>query len=381
MKNLLIACICTAAALSLSGCTAGDIIDRFRSFGETEVQEPQPDSPRVYMDEVHGILKDFSGSQLTMTDEDNTYIFDISQAALECEGGMITGDEISVIYEGQLEGTDTSTVKALKVVDEYHKKVQLEEKTTYGQVQNLTPNSITLKSRTGKTATYPVTGAEQYYQNGIRAGAWVYLHYKGSFGETDGSNSTVLNASHLKVLSVSDIDPLVVPAPTPTPTPAPTPEPEKDREQQLKAVIRNINLNSLQVSPEGTDVVLNLDISKIPCHFSGGPAVGSGVSVSYTGEFNGRTLEGITVTAVTGDVPEELSLRNLSYTVSGEITGSTSNTITVLTTDGVSLTFHTDEADNTSTGGLLTGSSVKITYNPADSRDSNIYNSLKIEDA
>ena len=109
--------------------------------------------------------------------------------------------------------------------------------------------------------------------------------------------------------------------------------------------------------------------------------MGSVVSVSYTGEFNGRTLEGITVTAVTGDVPEELSLRNLSYTVSGEITGSTSNTITVLTTDGVSLTFHTDEADNTSTGGLLTGSSVKITYNPADSRDSNIYNSLKIEDA
>ena len=49
MKNLLIACICTAAALSLSACTAGDIIDRFRSFGETEVQEPQPDSPRVYM--------------------------------------------------------------------------------------------------------------------------------------------------------------------------------------------------------------------------------------------------------------------------------------------------------------------------------------------
>ena len=68
-------------------------MDRFRSFGETEVQDPQPDSPRVYMDEVHGILKDFSGSQLTMTDEDNTYIFDISQAALECEGGMITGDE------------------------------------------------------------------------------------------------------------------------------------------------------------------------------------------------------------------------------------------------------------------------------------------------
>lgn len=43
---------------------------------------------------------------------------------------MITGDEISVIYEGQLSNTDTSTVKALKVVDEFHKKNKLKNHTT-----------------------------------------------------------------------------------------------------------------------------------------------------------------------------------------------------------------------------------------------------------
>lgn len=36
---------------------------------------------------------------------------------------MITGDEISVIYEGQLSNKDTSTVKALKVVDDFHKSI------------------------------------------------------------------------------------------------------------------------------------------------------------------------------------------------------------------------------------------------------------------
>ena len=45
---------------------------------------------------------------------------------------MITGDEISVIYEGQLSNTDTSTVKALKVVDEFHKKNKLKNHTTRG---------------------------------------------------------------------------------------------------------------------------------------------------------------------------------------------------------------------------------------------------------
>lgn len=381
MKRLFIACICTVFAASLSGCAPGDVIDRFVSKEDSEAQVPSPDRQRVYMDEIHGVLKDFTGNQLTLASGEDIYVFDVSQAELECEGGMITGDEISVIYEGRLEGTDTGTVRPLKVVDEYHNKVQLEEKTTHGQLQDLTLNSITLKSRTGKTATYPVTGTEQYYQNGIRAGAMVYLHYKGNFGESETADSNVLNASHLKILSASDIDPLEVPSPTPTPTPAPTPVPEEEKENRFTAVIRNISLNTLQVVPENSDTVLNLNVSSVPCYFSGGISAGSSVTVTYTGKFNGRTTEGITVIGVTGDIPEDLSPRDISYTVSGEITGSTANTITLLTADGVSLTFRTDEADNTSTGGLLTGSSVKITYNPADSRNSNIYNGLKIEDA
>ncbi len=59
---------------------------------------------------------------MTMENQEQTYVFDLSEATLECEDGMITGDEISVIYEGQLSNKDTSTVKALKVVDDFHKK-------------------------------------------------------------------------------------------------------------------------------------------------------------------------------------------------------------------------------------------------------------------
>lgn len=378
-KNLFISCIFITLTAALAGCSPSDAVQNILSPEDTSVQTPEPDSQRVYMDEIHGVLKDFDGSRLTLFDDPDTYTFDISQATLECEGGMITGDEISVIYEGQLTGTDTTTVHALKVVDEYHKKVQLEDRTTYGQVQNLTVNSITLKSRTGRIATYPITGTEQYYQNGIKSGSWVYLHYKGSFGESESDDPSLLNASHLKVLSVSDVDPLKVPSPTPTPVP--TEGQETEKENKLRAVIQNIQVNTLKVSPENSDVVLNLNLSSIPCYFSGGTAPGSRVTISYTGKFNGNTLEGMTVLGVTGEIPENLSAREISYTITGEITGSTANTITLLTNDGVSLTCNTEEADNTSTGGLLTGSSVKITFNPADSRESNIYTCLKIEDA
>ena len=52
---------------------------------------------------------------------------------------------------------------------------------TYGQVQGLTENTITLKSKSGKTATYPVTGTEQYYQNGLRPGGWDLSSLQGRF--------------------------------------------------------------------------------------------------------------------------------------------------------------------------------------------------------
>ena len=379
MKKLRIVCTFLSCAVLLTGCSPGAVLERFTSAGDPAVQEPVPDSTRVYMDEIHGTLEDFDGNRITLLNDQSTYVFDVSNATLECEGGMITGDEISVIYQGQLNSTDTSTVQALKVVDEYHKKIQLEEKTTYGQVQNLTANSITLKSRTGRVAAYPITGTEQYYQNGIRSGSWVYLHYKGSFGQSESDDPMVLNASHLKVLSVSDIDPLAVPSPTPTP--APKEGETAVQEKKFQAVIQNIRLNTLQVTVSNSNTVLNLNLSGIPCYFSGGAAPGSGVTVVYTGDFNGQSLEGITLLGVTGDIPEKLSEREIGFSVTGEITASTANTVTLLTNDGVRVTCRTDGADNTSTGGLLTGSSVKITFDPAASRESNIYTCLKIEDA
>ena len=382
MKNFTKLLLGSLVLFSLSGCTAGDMITSYTSTSdqsETTLQNTSgTPKQRVYMDEIKGTLKDFTGATLTMESQEQTYVFNLSEATLECEDGMITGDEISVIYEGQLSNKDTSTVKALKVVDDFHKKNQLEVRKAYGEVQSLTPNTITIKNKKGKTATYPITGTEQYYQGGIKAGNWVYLHYKGDFGPASADDPNVLDGSQMKIYSVSDIDPLNVPAPTPTP--APQEGVEIKPENKLRAVIQNIQTNILQVSPENTSNILNLDMSAIPCYFSGGIESGAHVNVIYTGDFNGTTLDGLTILGITGVIPENLSQSTPGFTISGEITASTANTITLLTSDGVRITCNTESASNESTGGLLTGSSVKVTFNPADSRQTNIYTALKIED-
>ena len=245
MKNFTKLLLGSLVLFSLSGCTAGDMITSYTSISdqsETTLQNTsETPKQRVYMDEIKGTLKDFTGATLTMESQEQTYVFDLSEATLECEDGMITGDEISVIYEGQLSNKDTSTVKALKVVDDFHKKHQLEVRKAYGEVQSLTPNTITIKNKKGKTATYPITGTEQYYQNGIRTGVWVYIHFKGKFASSQDTQSSSLNASHLKVLSISDIDPLTLPDPTPTPDPAQVSADDSAKEQQIHAEIQNIS--------------------------------------------------------------------------------------------------------------------------------------------
>jgi hypothetical protein len=379
MKKKAFVLIGLGLMLFLEGCSPGDFVDLYLSEKETESTEDITPRTRVYMDEIRGILQDFDGVTLTMESNEEAYVFDVSQATLECQEGMITGDEISVIYEGQLSDTDTSTVKALKVVDEFHKKVTLEDQVVHGTIQNLTANTITLQSDDNHISTYPITGTEQYYQSGVQTGTPVYLHYKGKYQESE--DGSVQNASHLKVLSISDQEPFVAPVPTPTPAPSEETSSSTVQEKQFRATIQDLQLNLLRVMPDGGDTALSIDISALPCYFCGGAAPGSWVTVSYTGEFTGNSLTDISLLSVIGDNPEGINERYMNFAVTGTIIGSTSNTITLQTSDGALVTCNIENADNLSTGGLLTGCGVKVTFNPAASRTSNIYTALKIEDA
>ena len=224
------------------------------------------------------------------------------------------------------------------------KKNKLKKRTAHGQVISLTSNTITIKSKKGKTATYPITGTKQYYQNGIKAGDWVYLTFKGKFPDTSNDSSVSLNASHLKVLSISDLKDLEIPDPTPTPDPklTQTPEQIENKEKQLLATVQGVNLNILRILPAGSDTSFNLDMSAIPAYFKGGIAPGSHVNVTYIGDLETTSLEEVRIIAVTGEDPDTINDKHISFTVTGTIIGSTANTITVQTDDGAIDTFRTE---------------------------------------
>ena len=398
MKKLSAICMIFGFALFAGGCSTSDLSDHAASLKTSIAQAgadlKQPDSEtdqadpassdstyeKVHIDELTGTLTDFDGTNITINHSGQSYVFDVSQAALECKYGVVLSDSVSVIYEGELTGTDTSAVRSLKVVDEYQKEHPLENRTLTGKVKHMTVNTLTIVTKKGNTVLIPTTGVEQYYKKGIKPGRWVYIHFRGKFTPHSQTGSKSYNGSLLKIISISDTEPLKVPAATPTPAPS-TEKKKIKKEQRLRAKVLNVNATTIALQPQNSDVRLQIPITAVPVYFKGGFAPGSYANIIYTGKFNGSSLKGMHIKAVTGEYPEKITESHITSTVTGTILGTTANTVTIQTYDGAKIICNRENVPDTSTCGLTAGSDITVTINPAKSRTSNIYTCLKIEDA
>lgn len=384
MKKLSAACIIFGISLFAGGCSNDRIDDHIISLqdkisdasasAEQETQDSSQED-RVYMDEISGSLQNFDGSHLTISSNGETYTFDVSQTRLECKYGIVLSDNVSIIYKGQLSGTDITTISPIKVTDQYHNETPLEDRTLKGKVKRLSSNALVIVTEKGNTVTFPVTGVKQYYKKGIKAGRWVYVHFRGKFISSSQVDDKQYDGSFTKVISVSDVDPLKVPDPTPTPSP----EPQK-KEQKLRARLVSVSTNTITVIPQTSDTELIIPVSSVPVYFKGGMAPGSYVNIIYTGTFDGESTSSMKIRGVTGEDPDTLSVRNISSTVTGTILGTTANTVLIQTYDGVKILCDRENAQDLSGSGMQEGADLLVTFNPAKSRTSNIYSCIKFED-
>lgn len=386
MKKLSAACMILGLSLFVGGCSNDQIDDHIISLQDkiSDATSSDPTSreasdssleERVYMDEITGTLQNFDGTNMTISSDGETYVFDVSRTRLECKYGVVFSDQVSVIYQGQLSGTDISTISPIKVTDKYHNETPLENRTLKGKVKKLTSNALVIVTEKGNTVTFPVTGVRQYYKKGIKAGRWVYVHFRGKFINETIVGDKQYDGSFTKVISVSDTDPLKVPAATPTPSPAP-----KKKEQHLRAKIVSVSTSTMTVVPQTTGSELTVPLTSVPVYFKGGMAPSSYVNIIYTGKFNGESTNGMKIRGITGEDPDTLSIRNISSTVTGTILGTTANTVLIQTYDGVKILCSRENVQDLSTSGMEEGADLRVTFNPAKSRTSNIYTCIKFED-
>ncbi len=386
MKKLSAACMILGLSLFVGGCSNDQIDDHIISLQDkiSDATSSDPTSreasdssleERVYMDEITGTLQNFDGTNMTISSDGETYVFDVSRTRLECKYGVVFSDQVSVIYQGQLSGIDISTISPIKVTDKYHNETPLENRTLKGKVKKLTSNALVIVTEKGNTVTFPATGVRQYYKKGIKAGRWVYVHFRGKFINETIVGDKQYDGSFTKVVSVSDTDPLKVPAATPTPSPAP-----KKKEQHLRAKIVSVSTSTMTVVPQTTGSELTVPLTSVPVYFKGGMAPGSYVNIIYTGKFNGESTNGMKIRGITGEDPDTLSIRNISSTVTGTILGTTANTVLIQTYDGVKILCSRENVQDLSTSGMEEGADLRVTFNPAKSRTSNIYTCIKFED-
>ena len=97
MKKLSAALLCTTLLFAVSGCISPETSDGPVSSDKPEIQADASQNPRVYMDEIRGTVKDFTGSRLTLCQKSDTYSYDISQAELACKEGQLAGADVCVI--------------------------------------------------------------------------------------------------------------------------------------------------------------------------------------------------------------------------------------------------------------------------------------------
>ena len=133
-------------SLFVGGCSNDQIDDHIISLQDkiSDATSSDPTSQEasgffpgrtVYMDEITGTLQNFDGTNMTISSDGETYVFDVSRTRLECKYGVVFSDQVSVIYQGQLSGTDISTISPIKVTDKYHNETPLENRTLKGKVK------------------------------------------------------------------------------------------------------------------------------------------------------------------------------------------------------------------------------------------------------
>lgn len=105
MKKFLLVLL-TASALSLTGCQKNN---------STEAEEAELDAVSSSLD---GTLVKYTGTEITIETSDGKELsFDnCEKAQLDLENGIIPGNEVTLMYVGAIDDTDTSKVKVRKII-------------------------------------------------------------------------------------------------------------------------------------------------------------------------------------------------------------------------------------------------------------------------
>lgn len=127
------------------------------------------------------------------TEDGKDLIFGKEDAETDLENGLVIGNSVIIEYTGEIDGTNASEAKVLKISDH-----AAESMTITGEVLDGSMTTIMIKTEDGKELMFDTVDAETDYKDGLLIGNSVAIEYTGEINGTDVSGATVLKISDYK---------------------------------------------------------------------------------------------------------------------------------------------------------------------------------------
>ncbi len=391
------------------------------------------------LNELTGTIKSFTGGYLYLQPDDNmdTLEFNLSEAELDCENGILSGDHVSVFYEGEVKGWDTSKVQVRRITDKVDKE-EMELESLVGTVVDVTTNTLSIRKEDRDTISFITTGANFQCSNGLEFGNWVNITY---LGKIQGNN-----AKNVKVISVTDTDEAIteklseitlnplkrtvyaatdvrvhedycadspvmatIPEGTALDLTAGTgfgwvqiqfrgvdgyvyeeyltetgqdkssraiPEPEWDQEEkEMTADLLAVDGDMITVESEG-DKRYEFSCVGAEISMKYGLLEGSEIVLKYWGQAS-MDAETSSLQSIADVDPKVVNEKTGGFSVTGTVMASGTNAMTIMSDDGAQITFTTEEINQEEVSMPKEGAYVAVVVKPSST--SNVYKALSIE--
>ncbi len=374
--------------------------------------------------EAVGSLVDITMNTITIRQNDGTELtFNSNNCEHDFKNGIREGNWVVITYIGEIQGTDTQNIAVIKITDDDEnavKKAKKEMKITTADETVYATAGVHIRESysTDSKVVGSLAKGDSIKRTGICANGWSRVSYKDAdayvYGDyltttkpkadapaakTDGSDpktpqkgdeaapvksqpaESEPEESEPEESEPEDSEPAESEPEKSEPEDSEPAEsepedsqPEESQPQEKKqatGTVEDASMNTLTVQVDGQNYTVN--ISDAQHEYANGIQTGNKVTITYIGDLSDSDVQIVKVT----DSDPNTAASDAVYT--GKITDATTNTITIQTNDGATMTFDKSEADD-EVGDLEVGISVSIVADAsASSSDETIMTAKKIK--